>query len=240
VPVLFEPLDVAADTASRDNDVLGLDCEGCPGRGIDAPNSCHAAVRRHEILHVMTEAQVEPLGMAVRAEVADERFRQALTGAPHHVEARHRVARPVESALDPVDDGDELHAALAEPSIHVRRTAVDVLLGPAARPRIARLELGERGPVLQGQVGRILRAHPPLLRRVDEENAAERPSRESPKLIGSVAVEQAHALIVLYEFEGCNDTGDSSAHNGRVALDGFRHASGRLCELKNTSVSTEK
>ena len=117
-----------------------------------------------------------PVGVAVDAEAVNERHRELRSGTPYHVEAGDRVAGLVEAALHPVHDREEVEAAVAQPPVHLVRTAVHVLLGPAAGPGIVVLKLGERVPVSQRQLGRVVDAEEALLRGVDEKEAAERPA----------------------------------------------------------------
>ena len=103
-------------------------------------------------------------------------------GAPGDVEAGDGVAGPVgdvAAALGPADDGEEPHAALAQPGALLAGGELDVRLGPAARP--VRPRRG-RSPAVpsqscQASSSESLDPHPALLGRVDEEQAAEGPVR---------------------------------------------------------------
>src|SRR5690606_29720478 len=114
-----------------------------------------------------------------RLDSSGERRDEAGTGAPGDVEPRNGVARPdraATAALGPAHDGEEAHAAFAQPAALLACGERQVRLRPAPRPFVlGTVESGVAEPVLRGKLQRIPDAHPALLRRVDEEQAAEGP-----------------------------------------------------------------
>jgi hypothetical protein len=77
----------------------------------------------------------------------------------------------MQPAFYPVNDREKLDTMITEPAVHGWCATVDILLGPAAWPGIIRSKLGKRRPILERQLGRIVRAYKPLLGRVNEKDA---------------------------------------------------------------------
>ena len=193
-PMAPHQLVIAADAARRDDDRLRAQRE----RSSEAPRARLPAFRivgfEHVALHAvdraggpgerrdaMAEAERDEPALLGRAHAAQERREHARPGAPGDVEARHRVAvagRKITAALGPADHGEDLQALLIQPRTLFAGREVDIGLGPAARPKIlVAVEAGRAEPVLPGKIAAVADAHAALLRRVDEEQSAERPER---------------------------------------------------------------
>src|SRR3954469_12425641 len=97
------------------------------------------------------------------------------------MEPGYRVAvsgGEVPAALRPLHDGEEFHALRGQPGALLAGGEVDVRLRPAPRPAVLlAVEAGRTQPVRERELGRVADAQPPLLRRIDEEQTAERPER---------------------------------------------------------------
>jgi len=168
----------------------------------------------------------------------DQGIGQHPPGAPHHVKARHRIARRVQAALDPVRHREIAHAARAQPAIHLVGAVFDVGPRPGPRPVIVGSELGERAPVGVGQFGRIANAGAALFRGVDEEHAAETFARLPAQRRFVVAIEQQHPLTGLRQFQCGDDAGDAGAdhqHIGTLRRVAHRGASARGQRDANTA-----
>ena len=85
-----------------------------------------------------------------------QRIDERLAASPGQMEPRHRVAVAEGAALGPVDDREETHAVVFEPTADVIAGAGDVLLGPPPRPHVVRLELRDPQPVRERELVGVL------------------------------------------------------------------------------------
>ena len=95
------------------------------------------------------------------------------------MEARYRIAvadRTAAAAFGPADNRKEPQTAFAQPRALLAGSKGDIGFGPLARPEIlVAIEGGRPHPVFERQRMQVADAHAPLLGRVDEEQAAQRP-----------------------------------------------------------------
>ena len=129
----------------------------------------------------MAETEIDEPALRRLPDARYERLDHTRAGAPRDMEARHRVAVPdgaVAAALGPADHGEEADALLLQPGALLAGGEVHVRLRPPPRPLVlGPVERRGAEPVLEGERVRVLDAEAPLLRAVDEEEAAERPER---------------------------------------------------------------
>ena len=226
---------VSADPARRDDHRLGRELELACGvtvrrhaarrrvrREDGAADAGDGAVGDHEVVDPVPEPRLDPSGRQVRADPALERRDDARAGAPGDVEARHRVARAgggVPAALGPADHREQPQALLAQPRALLAGGEVDVGLRPAPRPVVLlAVEPGRALPVLPGQLGGVLDAHPALLGRVDEEQPAERPPGLTAEVGLALLVEQQHPAAGVRGL-GCGDQpGQTGSHHDDVGV----------------------
>ena len=150
-------------------------------------------------------------------------------GAPRQVEAGDGVAvagGPAVAALGPADEGQRLEAEGVEVVALLPVGEVDVRLRPLPRPEVLAaagavgavaeaVELGRALPVLPGQLGGVLDAHPALLRAVDEEQPAERPPGLAAEVVAVLLVEHEHALAGQGQLVGGDQAGEAGADDDR-------------------------
>ena len=161
------------------------------------------------------------------AGAAHERLDDAGAGAPGDVEARHRIAvahRVVAAALGPADHRERCDApSRAARRASRRRRSATIGLGPAPRPVIVvAVEAGRAEPVLQREIVAVADAEPALLRRVDEEQAAERPERLAAEILLAFLIEHDHALAGIGDLGGGDQPGEAAADHDHVRI--CRHA----------------
>jgi hypothetical protein len=209
-PELADQIVVPADAARGDDRRARLDLEraddvarghGAPGRpgcredlaGRTRDGTVAGGERGHA---VAGEDRQAPRGLRLlqgTLERADERR----PGAPHDVEARDRVARPVgrvAAALGPAHHREEPDPELAQPRALLTGRERDVRLRPPAGPRVLlAVEAGGPEPVLLREGERVADAHAALLGRVDEEQPAERPPRLAAQVAARGLVDDRHA-----------------------------------------------
>ena len=247
-PLLAHEVVISADPTARNDDrrpprfelaglvaVAGL----AAARGIRLQHGAACADDRaaldDQLVDPVAEFQRHEPRVHSRAHALHERFEDAGAGAPHDVEARYRVAVPgrgVPAALGPADDGEECDAHAAQPLALLTRGELQVGLGPLPRPEVlVAVESGGAGPVLACEVERVLDAHPPLLGRVDEEQAAERPPGLTPEARLGLLLEDRDVLARVDEFRCGDEAGEACADHDRVGggrAAGSRALLGRL------------
>ena len=127
----------------------------------------------------MAELQYDPTARNGLPDAPLKWCHQARAGAPGDVKARNRVARAartVAAALRPAHDREEANALLMQPGAFLPRRKGDVGFSPFPRPLVLHpVETGRRHPVLQRELMGVADPKSPLLRRVDQEETAERP-----------------------------------------------------------------
>ena len=168
----------------------------------------------------VAEPQLHRAGVHGRPDPARERLDDPGAGAPHDVEAGHRVAGPgggVAAALGPADDREEADALLLEPGPLLPRRELQVGLGPLPRP-VVLVAVEARGaePVLAGQFQRVVHPQPALLGRVDEEEPAERPPRLPAEGRRGLLVDQDHPLAGVGQFGRGDQTGQPGSHDDDI------------------------
>jgi hypothetical protein len=123
------------------------------------------------------------------------------------------------AALGPADDREQPVALLPQPGPLLAGGEVDVGLGPAARPVVlGPVELRGAEPVVQRQLERVLDAHPPLLRAVDEEQAAEGPERLPAQRLLRLLVQQQHPPAGVRQLGGGDQAGETGSHDDGVRV----------------------
>src|ERR1700730_12352511 len=123
----------------------------------------------------MTEHQDHPAASHPLADAALEGGHDAGAGPPRDVKARDGIPRTgcgIGAPLRPAHDGEEPYAPRVQPRSLLAGREGEICLGPFPRPLVfLSIEPCCGHPVLQRQLMRIAHAKPPLLRRVDEEEA---------------------------------------------------------------------
>ena len=202
---------IAADAPRRDDHGLGRELE----RALDDTRALlatadqarlehrpadagHRSVRHDQLVDAVPEAERDEAARDRLPHAALERLDDAGSRPPREVEARHGVpvprCRPV-AALGPADDREDPMPHLAEPGALLAAREVDVRLRPALRPVILlAVEARAPEPVLPGELVGVADPQPPLLRRPDHEEAAERPERLPAERRLGLLLEQDDAL----------------------------------------------
>src|SRR3546814_15231270 len=119
---------------------------------------------------------------------------------PRRNRCRMSMCRPVPRGC-PADEGEELQAERADVVALAARRPVDVRLGPLLAPDVLVVGSVEgRGaePVLQGEFLVVLDPHPPLLRRVDEEEPAQGPERLPAEVVSVLLLDDDDPAAGLY------------------------------------------
>ena len=147
------------------------------------------------------------------------------------MKARHRIAVAhgvVAAALGPADDREDAVAHRAQPVALLAAREGDIGLRPALRPVIlGAVETGGAAPVLPGEVVAVPDAEPALLRRIDQEQPAERPERLAAEALPAFLLDHDDALAGVGEFRRRNQPGEPRADHDHVRL--FRHGASRFC-----------
>ena len=134
---------------------------------------------------------------------------------------------PAVAALGPADERQRPQAEVVEVVALLAVGEVDVRPRPLLRPEVLAaagavgavaeaVELRRALPVLPGQLGGVLDAHPPLLGAVDEEQAAERPPRLAAEVVAVLLVEHQHPLAGQGELVGGDEAGEAGADDDDV------------------------
>ncbi len=193
-PVAAHQFMIAADTTGGDNHRLGFESE----LAHDHPRTRHAALDRArfqhfpvdainhavghgEFGHTMPEAQRDQSALLALTHTTNKRLYHTWTRPPCDMKAGNRIAMPgrkIATTLCPLHHREEANALSMQPGILLARSKIDVGFCPAARPQVFfPVKPGAAKPVLQSQIVGITNTQPPLHRRVDQEQAPERPER---------------------------------------------------------------
>ena len=232
---------VSPDAARRDDRRAGADLEVAddvprrldPARGgtrlQDRPTCAgDRSVGGDELGHsVAGEDRDATLAFAL-FDRGDERCDDTGPGAPGDVESRDGVTGTecsVPPSFGPSDHGEQTHSAVPKPRSLLPGGELQIGLCPSARPVVFRaVERGGPEPVLRGEGERIANAHPPLLRGVDEEQAAERPPRLPAEVRARFLVDQDHPATGLQRLTRCDETGEPPSDDQYVCRQGrVRH-----------------
>ena len=234
-PGLADQVVVATDPSGRHDDRLGGDLEVLdrdPGAGSSSVDGAgledrtadagHDAVRRHETVDAVPEAELDQALLDGGPDAAHEGLEEARAGAPGDVEARDRVAVAVGTAVSsfgPAHDGEQPVPLGVQPGPLLAGREVDVRLRPRPRPVVLRpVELGAAEPVLERQVPGVLDAHPALLGAVHEEETAEGPERLATEVLLGLLVDQDHAPTGVGQLGGGDETGETGPHDDDVSV----------------------
>jgi hypothetical protein len=117
VPVLPDAVQVAVDAAARDDDGLAVRLEFLIGAFEASAAARHPPASGQQRLDAVVELHLQPVAVRSREQVLVQHDLQLVTGPPHDVPPRHRVAGPVQPPLDPQRHRHELHAHAAEPVV---------------------------------------------------------------------------------------------------------------------------
>jgi hypothetical protein len=181
----------------------------------------------HELIDAMAASEHdEPVGDRL-SEPPLERSHHTWPGAPGDVEARHRVAvagREAASALRPADHGKEPDAQSVQPRALLTRRELHVGVGPCPRPAIrVAVEAGATVPVLPGELGAVADTHPLLLRRVHQEQPAERPVSLTTDVRVGFLFEQDHPAPGLGELCAGDQAGQAGSNDDRICIHACDH-----------------
>lgn len=231
-PDLLHGIDVPPNAACRYHDGRAVQFERIDGipRRLDAP--LHRVVLQHppthprrppalvdeQLVHHMSKPELDKPLLLRLAHGLREHAHDLRASTPGDVEPRHRVPVAVGAAvaaLGPADVEEEAGAAGLEVALHAVDREVDEGLGPAPRPVVLALAVEARGaePVAQRQRAAVLDAHAPLLRRVDAEDAAERPERLPAEALLALLVDEHDGDAALRELEGGDETREARAYD---------------------------
>src|SRR5262245_784062 len=234
-PAPTHEIEVAADAARGNDNGLRLEHEATD----HAARTGHAAIdfgglqdvafyaidhtrRPRETINAMARAQRDEAQLFALAQAVHEWLDNAWPRAPGHMEARHGVAVPgggIPAAPGPTNDGKPAHAFGSQPSALFASREANVGLGPLAGPKILlAVEAGRSQPVLQCEVVGITDAHTPLLRAVDEEEAAEGPEGLTAEGLLTLLIEHDDALACLDQFASGNKPSDPAADYDRIRI----------------------
>ncbi len=228
---------VAADAAGGDDHGLGAQFEGAGGRAAAggaardgggfqdlAGDGVDGSGGAAEAGDAVAEAERDQAAGDALADLPLEGGDEAGARAPGDVEAGDGVAVPggvVAAALGPADDGEEAHPARVEPGALLAGREVDVRLGPLPRPVVlGPVEAGGAVPVLEGQGVAVLDAHPALLGRVDQEEAAEGPVGLASEGLLGLLVEEDHGAAGVDQLGGGDESGEAGPDDDHVSVVG--------------------
>ena len=113
MPVLAHALDVAVEAARRDDHATCGQLEYFAILLADTAAAGDSAIRGHQLLDALAAADFQIGAARMLFQGVDQAQRQFASGAPDDMEARHRIARCVQAALDPVRGRQEADAAAA-------------------------------------------------------------------------------------------------------------------------------
>src|SRR4051794_19965005 len=169
-----------------------------------------------------TEAE-QPAGLRL-AGAALERLDDAGAGAPADMKPRYRIAvthRVVAAPFRPADHRKDAVSHGAQPAALFVRRERHIGLGPAPWPVVlVAIEPGRPDPARQRELVRIPDAEPALLRRIDEEQAAERPERLAAEALLALLVDHDDVLAGVRNLGGCNEAGKTAADHNDIRLVG--------------------
>ncbi len=168
------------------------------------------------------DLQRRPAGVAL--DRRPDGLHERLAGTPREVKARHRVAVPEVPALRPVDHREEAHPERAQPTAHVVASTGHVLLRPASRPLIPRLELGDPQPVLERQLLAVGDPRAALLRGVHHEHPAERLPGQPTQLLRGAAIQQQHRVPAAQQLQRAHQARETGPDDDHVGLGGLAAA----------------
>ena len=240
-PVLADQVQVAADSAGRHDHHRGVQLEladlraGAAGaaRGLagleDRPADPVDRTAGHgEPVHPVPEPQPDQTRACRVPDLPLEGRHHSRPGTPGHVEAGHRVAMPVgqvAAPLGPAHQREPAHPHPVQPGSFLSGGEVDVGLRPPVRPvvlacRVVGAAVEERAaqPVLPGQLVGVPDAHPALLRRADQEQAAERPECLAAHIRLGFLVEQEHPPPGSRQLRGGGQSRQPRAYHDRVRV----------------------
>ena len=157
-----------------------------------------------------------------------ERLDDAGAGAPADMKPRHRVAVAhgiVAAALGPADHREDAVAHGAQPAAFFARGKRHIGLGPSPRPVIVvAVEAGRPHPVLQRQIVTVLDAEPALLRRIDQEQPAERPEGLAAEALFALLLDHDDASAGVGNFRRRDEAREPAADHNDISLIGHRFA----------------
>ena len=195
---------------------------GAVGGQHRAADTGHHAVGHDEVVHPVPEPERDQPALGRLAHPALERRDHPGAGAPGEVEPRHRVAvpaRPAVAALGPADHGEDPHPLVVQPLPLLAGREVDVRLGPLSRPVVGlAVELGAAHPVLERQLVGVADAEAALLRRVHEEQPAQRPERLPAQGLLALLVEQEHRLARVGQLRRGDQSGQARSDHDHVCV----------------------
>ena len=182
----------------------------------------HRAVGCDQPARAMAEFQRDAPFRDVLAHATLEHLDHARPGAPCQMEARHGIAVAVRkraAAFGPADDRPPAHAHPVQPGAHLAGGEIDESLGDLAGPKIlGTVELRRAQPVLPGKISAVPDAEATLLRRVDHEQAAERPPSLAAEEIAALLLQDDDALARIGEFGRGNEAGKPGADDDCVGF----------------------
>ena len=242
-PVAPHQLVVVADAAGGDDDRRCAEVELARGvagglhaaRGVvvgehGAAHAHDRAVLDDQLVDLVAEREAyEPLRLGTLDGLGEDPHDLG-AGAPRQVEARDRVAVPgraAVAALGPADEGQRLEAEVVEVGALLPVGEVDVRPRPLLRPEVLAaagavgavaeaVELGRALPVLPGQLGGVLDAHPTLLGTVHEQQPAQGPPGLAAEVVAVLLVEHEDALAGEGELVGRDQPGEAGADHDDV------------------------
>ncbi|CAM5478386.1 hypothetical protein SFUMM280S_10952 [Streptomyces fumanus] len=240
-PVAADQVVVGADAAGGDDHGLGGQLEragrvavgGDPaGRGVlgedRAAHAAGGAALDDQFVHPVAVVEGEQPVAGGLPRVPYEGLHHAGAGAPGDVEAGHGVAVAVGgevAALGPADGGQQFDAVPVQPGPLLAGRELDVGAGPAHRPGVLvvrPVEGSAAPPVAPGQLEGVLDAHPALLRRVHEEQAAERPERLPAEVGGVLLVDQRDPAAPGGQFVRGDQSRETRSDDDDVGVHGDR------------------
>jgi hypothetical protein len=240
-PALPDQVEVAADPPGRHDDGrrvqleladLGARAARSAGRvaGLQdrATHAVHGPAGDGELVHPVPEPEPDQVVRCRGPHPPLERRQHPGSGAPGDMETRHRVAVPVgqvTAPLGPAHQGKPAHPHRVQPGAFLPGGEVDVGLRPPVGPVVlpgrvvdAAVEIRAARPVLPGQFQGVLDPHPALLRRVHQEQAAERPERLAAQVRLGLLVQQQHAPTDARQLGGGGQSRQPGAHHDHVRI----------------------
>ena len=138
------------------------------------------------------------------------------------MKARHGIAVPggkASAAFRPTDNGKPAHAEPMQPAAHFSGGKIKISVRPGTGPEVlGPVETCSTQPILTGEIEAIANSHPPLFRRIDHEQSAERPESLAAKACSRLLIDKDHSPAALDQLAGSNKARQSRSDDDDIRM----------------------